>query len=438
MRTINNIWLTSAALLLLVQGTVVYGVAPLSELDAFKTITIEGSELSAVLGKPIKNFSLAAIIDNEMEPIPYQIDEYNIEGTVYFDSSDIPIAGTPNVFDSDDRLIFTYKDAGDRKHNRHKYDGSIVQEVELTGSDDGKRYVYLVEKSRLRSEEQYVRYSADDALVETDFYSIAYNKENHINWDDFTIEGYSGNENPIDALKIRLQTGLFNNAIRLDLNNGNLVATPLAVHFGAIRSTTQMDLVLRLIDLPLLHINLQLHHYAKSLVYDVRIFFPKLLRIALVDPVLTMSLEGNKLFGAELYTGGGPKEPGITDGAINDVEQQHINNGISQKNNWLLLSTKRNLDIAAFFDYTSIQKEKISLHYNDDATITDKPERFVGQLPNVGYKIHDLPKSGSIGFVININISKGYKGDAGDVTRELRQIPDITILSAKKTIIPPL
>jgi len=38
---------------------------------------IDGSELPHAVGYPIKEFSLAAVIDDEMEPIPFQIDEYN-------------------------------------------------------------------------------------------------------------------------------------------------------------------------------------------------------------------------------------------------------------------------------------------------------------------------------------------------------------------------
>ena len=45
-------------------------------------------------------------------------------------------------------------------------------------------------------------------MVETDFYSITYNKDNHINWEDFSIANYDGDENPFDSLKIRLNTAI--------------------------------------------------------------------------------------------------------------------------------------------------------------------------------------------------------------------------------------
>ena len=424
--------ITVVLILLLTNSPVANSVEPLTGIDAFKVIMIDGSEIPEALGQPIADFSLAALIDGEMEPIPFQIDEYNTEGTVYFEYNKIPLAGTLGIIDQHDKLIFTYKDAGERRQNNSRYDGEIIQEIMLYGKGGTARYVYLVKNSRLKSDDQYVRYSADEALVETDFYSISYNKDNHISWNDFSIVGFSGNENPIDALKVRLTTGILSNFIRHEFTNDNLVATPESVHSGAIRSTTQMDLVLDLASVPLLHINLQLHHYAKSVIYDVRILIPRALRVMLVDPVLTMSLEGNNLYGAELYTASGPKQPGITDGKVDDIERLHMENGISKSDNWVLLSTNQNLDIAAFFDFSSKKTETISLHYNDDDDgVIDPPERFPGQLPNVGFKIHNLPKSGEISFVININFDKNYTGTPDEISRHLRDVPDITVLSPK-------
>lgn len=413
---------------MLFNGTVAHGVEPLADIDAFKVITVDGVDMPEALGQSIIDLSLAALIDGEMEPIPFQIDEYNTSGTVYFEGTDIPLAGTPGIVDRNDKLIFIYKDAGEERRNNQRYDGEIIQEIALYGKDGVPRYVYLVKKSRLRSDDQYVRYSADEALVETDFYSISYKKENHISWNDFSIVDFTGDENPIDALKVRLTTGIVSNFVRNEFNNRNLVATPKSVHSGAIRSTTQMDLVLSLAKLPLLHIDLQLHHYAKSTVYDVRIVIPRALRVLLVDPVLRMSLEGNKLYGAELYTASGPEKPGITDGEVNDIELAHIADGVSETNNWIFLSTNKNLDIIAFFDFSSKNKEIISLQYNDDKNLVDLPERFKGQLPNAGFKVHDLPLSGPIGFVININFDKGYKETPSETAHYIRRGPDIVVL----------
>jgi len=402
-------------------------IQTLNAIDAFKTIMIDGMELPGAMGQPIQEFSLAAIIDGDMEPIPYQIDEYNEGGAVYFEGWDVPIAGSKNTFDDEDKLLFVYKDAGTRLQLHHKYDGEVVHEITLSNKKGGARYVYLMKNSRLRSDEQYVRYSADEGIVETDSYSITYNKENHLIWNDFSIINYDGEENPFDALKIRLKTGIITNLVKTELNNESLVAIPRGEHIGPIRTTTQFELTFWLLKLPILTVSLQLHHFPGSLIYDVRTILPAARRKMLTDPQIYLSLEGNKLYGTEVRTALGPVEPGITNGTMNSIEQQHIDDGISIENNWIWATTLRNLDFLAFFNFNSERTQEISLHYNDDLSTLDPPERFVGQLPNVGYKIHTLPDSGFFGFTVAIHLSNGFEGEPVLFSQQIRQLPDITI-----------
>jgi len=406
-----------------------FGIQPLSSIDAFKTIMIDGMELPNAVGKPIKEFSLAAIIDGDMEPIPFQIDEYNEGGAVYFEDWGVPIVGTKGIVDNEDKLLFIYKDAGPRLQSHHRYDGTIVQEITLSNSNGHPRYVYLMQNSRLISDEQYVRYSSDEAIVETDFYSITYDKENQLNWIDFSIVNYDGEENPFDSLKIRLDTGIISSLIKTELNNESLVAIPKGERIGPIRTTTQMELTFWLLKLPILKVSLQLHHSPNSLLYDVRTIIPAARRKMLSDPKIYLSLEGNKLYGTETRTAGGPKKPGITNGSIDDIEQRHIDQGISIEDNWIWATTLRNLDFLAFFDFNSESKQEISFHYNDDLTVIDLPERFPGQLPNAGYKIHTLPDSGFFGFAVGIHFSNEFEGVPEVFTEKIRRLPDITVAS---------
>ncbi len=412
---------------LLAQWT--FAIQPLPQIDAFKTIMIDGMELPNAVGKPIKRFSLSAIIDGDMEPIPFQIDEYNEGGAVYFEDWGVPIAGSKDILDNEDKLLFIYKDAGPRLQPRHRYDGTIVQEITLSNRNGQPRYVYLMQNSRLISDEQYVRYSSDEAIVETDFYSITYDKENQLNWIDFSIVNYDGEENPFDSLKIRLETGIISSLIKTELNNESLVAIPRGERIGPIRTTTQMELTFWLLKLPILKVSLQLHHSPNSLLYDVRAILPAGRRKMLVDPQVYLSLEGNKLYGTETRTAAGPKKPAITNGSIDDIEHRHIDQGISIENNWIWATTLRNLDFLAFFDFNSESKQEISFHYNDDLTAVDPPERFVGQLPNVGYKIHTLPDSGFFGFAVGIHLSNEFEGEPEIFTERIRRLPDITVAS---------
>ena len=121
---------------------------PLHSIDAFKVITIDGEDMPSALDLSIDDLSLAAMVDGVMEPIPYQIDQYNVGGAVYFEGWDVPLAGSPDVLDPTDKLLFLFKDAGEKYDGKVPYDGTLIAEILTLDRDGHKRYVYLVKDSR--------------------------------------------------------------------------------------------------------------------------------------------------------------------------------------------------------------------------------------------------------------------------------------------------
>lgn len=419
----------TACLLGLLLATDVSATAPpppLSAIDAFKVITVEGEDMPMALGQPLDNLSLASIQDNIMEPIPFQIDQYNIGGAVYFEGWEVPMAGDAQLLDATDKLLFLFKDAGARRQANDPYDGEVVAEIKLRDATGIERFVYLVRGSRLRSEEQYVRYSAEMGLVETDFYSLRYNKENHLKWDDFQFTNYVG-ERPLDSMKLRLNAGLVSSLAPTELNNDDLVALPTGEKIGPIRTTTQLDFTMYLLKLPILQLSLQIHHYPKGILYDVRGIIPAVRRKLLDDPSLTMSLDANRLLGATMRMANGPRQPGIVDGKIDAIEEQMRTTRFTSGNDWYWVSTKRNLDIVAFLDYLGDFKEPISPLLEDDLNKEDPPEVFPGQLPNVGYRIDSFPDKGFIGFVVSIFASDGFDGEPEQFISQIRGLPEIQV-----------
>lgn len=399
---------------------------PLSSIDAYKVITIEGEDMPVALGQNIDDLSLAAIQDNVMEPVPFQIDQYNTGGAIYFDGWEVPMAGDAKKMDPTDKLLFLFKDAGVRRKSTDPYDGEVLAEIKLKDTAGVERFVYLVRGSRLRSEEQYVRYSAEMGVVETDFYSLRYNKDNHLKWDDFQYLNYVG-ERPLDSMKLRLRTGLVSSIAPTELNNDDLVALPTGEKIGPIRTTTQLDFTLYLVKLPILQLSLQIHHYPKAVMYDVRGIIPEVRRYLLKDPSIAMTLDANRLLGSTIRMANGPKEPGVVDGKIDTLEEQMRRIHFTPQDNWYWVSTKRNLDIVAYLDYLGEFNEPISPVIDDDLTYEDPPEVFPGQLPNVGYRIDSFPMKGFLGFVVSIYVSDGLEGDPEVFTRQLRTIPELQV-----------
>lgn len=401
---------------------------PLPELDAYKPIMLDPLDLPKVKGFSINDLSVAAIIDDVVEPIPFQVDEYNEGGAVYFENWNVPIQGARGIFDGEDKFLFLFKDAGPRRNANHIFDGKVLAEVELSGADAVKRYVYIVYGSKLRSDEQYVRYSSEHARVETDFYTLTYDKENHLNWREFLFENFVGDP-PLDSMKIRLNAGLLTSFTETALNNDEFVAVPDGERIGPIRTTTQLTVTLWLLKLPIMKISAQLHHYPKGLFYDVRVVMPEVRRKLLVNPVLSLSLDANNLIGSTIRTALGPKEPSIVDGVLAPEERQMIESGISNSENWIWVSTKRKMDIMAFFNFLGETNEPISLHLQDDKEMEDPPERFKGQLPNIGYTINNFPQSGFFGFVVSIMMSDGFEGNPEVFSEAARMGPDVRVYS---------
>lgn len=399
---------------------------PLQSIDAYKVITIEGEDLPSTIGLPIEQLSLTAIIDDVMEPIPYQIDQYNIGGAIYFEGWDVPMAGSPDLMDATDKLLFLYKDAGARYTPDLLHDGEIISEILTRDTSGHVRYVYLVRNSRLRSEEQYVRYSAEIGLVETDFYTIRYNKKNHLKWDDFSYVNYVG-ERPLDSLNLLLRGGVLTSLAEVELGSNQLVATPTGELIGPIRTTTQLNFKVMFANIPILNLSVQIHHSPKSLMYDVRGVIPEFRRSFVADPRITMSIDANRLLGATIKTSGDPMLEGVVDGKIDETEKKMIEAGLDPDDNWIWVSTKRNLDMISYVDYIGGFYSKMSLLLEDDFERVGALDIFPGQLPNTGYVIEEFPKKGFIGVVVSLFMSDGYDGDPQNFARYARTLPDIEI-----------
>lgn len=401
---------------------------PLPANEAFKVITIEGEDLPSMVGLPLDQLSLAAMVDGQMEPIPFQIDQYNIGGAVYFDGWEVPMAGAADKMDTTDKLLFVFKDAGERRSARSIYDGDIISEIILRDQQGIERFVYVVLNSRLRSEEQYVRYSAQIGQVETDFYSLTYNAENHLIWDDFRYNSYVG-ERPLDALKLVLNGGILTSVAEVELDTDNLIAVPKGELIGPIRTTTQLDFVVYFMGLPILNFGIQIHHYPKSLTYDVRGTIPEFRRMMVRNPIITMSIDANDLMGATVQTSGIPSVEGLVNGKLDDTEIQIIDAGLDPHNNWIWLNSKRNIDFISYVDYIGEFDSSMRLLYTDDPNATSKNELYPGQTPNLGYVIEEFPMDGFVGIVVSLYMSDGFTGNPSEFAPYTRTLPEIEVRS---------
>lgn len=389
-------------------------------------ILLNFSDIKPALQKPIKWLSVSAMQDGVLQPIPYQIDEYNTEGTVFFDEADVTIDGVRDIADANDKLLFLLDDASERRDPTVITDGTVIAEIQVKSIDNKTRYVYLMEKARLPWETSYVRYSLEESRVETDHYTIQFDKDNYLIWNDFQYGSYSGKD-PFDSLKLRFSTGLMGSGQILKMNNENFIAKPVAATKGPIRSTVHMEFTFWLMGMPLITATIQGHHYPQMTAYDIRLIMPEFRRSFLSHPEMTFSFDINGLLDAEIYRQG-IKEVAIVDGVIGEEEKNMMATPYAHNNNWFYLKSKKGMDLMMFFDWLGDSNEPVSFYVQDSKTLHNPPERFLGQMPNIGYTVHDFPEKGFFGFAASLYLSDGFEGNPHFFAQDLRTSPEISVL----------
>lgn len=395
-----------AILLLVLLPFSTHSQADFVSIEEHRVVTLKGSELSHLIGRPFEQLSLVSIKRGKPRPIPFQFDDININGGVYIAGSKVNLDGETGVLDGHDELLFMMSDTGIRKQDMHFFDGSVEAEIAVTTISGNQHYVYLVSDSRLRSEKNYVRYSAELGQLETDHYSLRVNKKNALNWDEFVYHAFSGEQaSPLDTMKLRFHAGVITPLPKVTLNNKQFIAKLVAEKAGPIRATSEFKVVVKFLKLPVFKVAMQIHFLPSSLIYDTHVSIPKIRRKLVYNPSLSISLDGNELDDAKIRVPLTPDLTGIADGEISEEELAMMESGIDIDNNWIWVSTEQNLDYFSYAEYTDEVKPTLAFFMEDDRKKKDKPERFRGQQPNVGFMQKDFPKKGSFGLRVYLHFN---------------------------------
>lgn len=414
-----------ALVLTLLVSPAVLAYMPTANEDYYRVIALNGSDIPPLVGMEIDRLSLFAVYDGNLEPIPYQIDEYNVGDAVYFEEWDEPLEGIRNIMDPNDKLLMLMGDSGPRRRAHMPVDGEIVAEIELQTSSGQKRYAYVVSGSRLRADAQHVRYSIEESRVETDFYTMVFDKENQLIWKDFKYTDFEG-ESPIDGLKIGFETGILTSGAAVEYDNNNFVARTIAENVGPIRTTAQLHLSFILLGMDFIDVSIQLHFYPNGLVYDVRLVLPETRRAMLADPKLSLTIDFNNMIGAHGITDF-LDSPLLVDGQMSDRELAAAGKPFSQQQSGLLLKSNRDFDVLVFLDWISEATLPMALAYRDNLTHQGTMDRFQGQLPDAGYRLTDFPESGLLAFVAGIYFSDNFNGTPSELSRYVRTSPAIRV-----------
>lgn len=385
-----------------------------SELLNEKVIILAGTEVPQGLGKFIPNLSLmSAGKDGKLKPIPFQIDEVDVEGNVYFAQSKKDVDGELEVLDEKDELVFMWKDSqaplSEATLNTASFE--ILAEIAVTAIGAETRYVYLVENSRLTSDVTYVRYSADLGQIETDYYSLSVNPDNAVAWKEFNYFSYTGIEDsPIDSIKMRMTAGVVTRFAKIKLTNKNFTAKPIAYKTGPIRSTTLYKVTVKLFKVPMMKMSMQGHFFSNGLTYVTTANLPRVRMTMLSKPTMSVSLDCNGLDGSKLISAIEPNVSYTANGDLSDDEIALKTLNFDQQKPWLWLRTEDNFNVFTQFQQTQGKQMPVGIHYNDTHTLKDKPERFRGQVPNFGYLVKDFPKKGLFQLRMDVHFNQSMQG----------------------------
>ena len=402
-----------------------------SDQDYYRVIMINGEDIPVAQGKEISSLSLFAVKEGMLEPIPYQIDEYNIGGAVYFAEWHEPIDGTPQLVDPNDKLLFLMGDSGERKTKTMRADGKIISEIEINTSTNTKRYVYLVEGSRLQSDAQHVRYSIEESAVETDFFSLDFNKDNHLIWNDFAYADYRG-DSPIDGLKIKFTSGIISSAAEMSFDNESFIAKTAGENVGPIRTTIQLHFTFIYLGLEFIDASIQAHFYPNAFIYDVRLMIPEIRRALLVDPNMSVAIDFNQLIGAQIVTDSLSK-PLVVDGNMTEEEKAANHVELNKDTNGILLRSNRGFDLLAYLDWGITDPLPTKFMYQDNDYQFNKSDRFAGQLPITGYHVSDFPDKGLFGLIASVYFADYFKGTPRELSKLVRTSPPIKINNIAST-----
>ncbi len=157
-----------------------------------KVVRLPAPRMSYLVGHHFNRYQLTAFREGKWQLIPFQIEEFDLEGNLYFSELAVGSDGKVGVFDANDQLIFMLADAGDAADSAQLLDqkavflgqaeeqaNAEVIELSIRGHRED-RFVYLWLVPNAKPVDPYVTYDLEGAQINTPFYELKSNPKNLI------------------------------------------------------------------------------------------------------------------------------------------------------------------------------------------------------------------------------------------------------------------
>ena len=391
--------------------------------DRHQLVVITAEQASAHLS--ISDVTLMAVRSGRLESIPFQIDEVDQEGFVYFSETGIPHSGLQDVWDGLDELVFMLKDASPerlvrRGHNENVSSGApgavdtpvidadigkVLAEVSTEFNNGVKGYVYLVQGEPSQGGGDYVRYDREAYVAESDWYRLTSRADNPIELQDLS---YRDDRLPeaslLDTVKMWITGHSVGGVTQMTITNRNFRAEVVDVKAGAIRANVQLKAQLSVAKIPIMNFWIKYQFTPSGLRAVSRAEIPNWMPMFLYRTSVGLSMDANDLRGSQVYAYSDSDQllVGEVDGELSRAEVRMQSAALSSENPWWMLVSPRNFQVLARMKIPTQYETPINLIYQDDVLLKVSPERYVGQLPNIGFQVSRIPLKGVYTMVFDL------------------------------------
>ena len=387
----------------------------MTKAEESRLVHVDGELFTNLVGSELRRYALMSMKDGRLRAIPLQFVERTIEGLPYFAADDsAQAAGNANLLDATDQLIFQLDDTGTRFTGRSAQ--KIYAEIEVQTSD-GPRYAYLADPGFLQNNRTLVKYDEKAGLIGTDWFDLEVDPKNLNIWRDFFFRSYTVTEGKkkrtlLDTMKINISAGLFTKNNRIRLDNRNLDTEVIEIRRGQIQTEIFAKAKVEVARVPVLSVLIYYVIQPRQTEIYAKFKIPAIAKPVIEKPGFSVALDGNRLEGGKLWTSWGPDEPVITDGRIDNSEAALMALGMPNKDSWLLYDTGKGFLVLAGMEFKKGFDVPMSLVYKDSRRDEDLPERFIGQWPNVGFGLDDVP----IGHDFFLKATLAFNENLGNLT----------------------
>lgn len=359
--------------------------------------TVKASQSPQLAGKRIEALSVLAVRSGKLVPIPFQIDERDVDGWIHAPGISGKVSGTEGVFDGDDELVFMYRDTGSERLDpaAHRLsEGRIVQE--LTFTYNGKtRHAYVAEGSSLRDPSDYVQYDQKKWTLDATFYNFRNNPKNILMFEDFRANaGPTPEHRVLDTLILEIATGVVTPWPRVKVDINNLQAELVGVKHGPVREVLKLKIWVVIAGIPVFRVLTDMTVYDQGITLPVKLHIPggEILTRVLNKPIIDIGLDMHELAGGRFVSAVNPSGKYHKVDGVLTAEEKQLDIRIPDAT-WLWLESGRGWDVVMKFaippdwpvegrgTYVDAKKPEQSYSY----------ESFPDALPRFGFQVTKIP-----------------------------------------------